>query len=50
MLLLVVGSLLKVFFGNSELYTESAVVKFFGDFNGIKMLNVSEWINGLQQN
>ena len=49
MLLLVVGSLLKVFFGNSEFYTGSAVMRFFGDSDWFRMLNVSEWINGLQQ-
>ncbi len=49
--LLVVGSILKFFFAENSLYADSVLVKFFGEsslLDGIKMLNVNEWLNKIQ--
>lgn len=47
-LLLLVGSLLKLFFSESAFYTQSVVVKFFAEsslLDSIHFLNVGGWMN-----
>ncbi len=50
--LLFAGSLLKFFLGNQPLYTDSTVVKFFGDSNllgSLKFLDPGEWLKGMME-
>jgi len=50
--LLFVGSLMKFFLGNQPTYTDSTVVKFFGEStlsDGIKFLDPGEWLMGLME-
>ena len=50
--LLFAGSLLKFFLGNQPLYTDSTIVKFFGDSNllgSLKFLDPGEWLKGMME-
>ena len=50
--LLFAGSLLKFFFGNQPLYTDSTVVKFFGDSNllgSLKFLDPGEMLKSMME-
>ncbi len=45
--LLVISSVLKFFFGNDDFYTKSVLIKFFGNSSILdifKFLNVSQWL------
>ena len=48
--LLFAGSVLRFFCGTQPIYTESSVVKFFGESataSGLDFLNLDRWLNGL---
>lgn len=49
--LLVIGSVLRFFLADDPIYTDSVLVKFFGNssiLDGMKMLNVNEWLSRIQ--
>ncbi|MBE6634109.1 MAG: hypothetical protein E7620_07210 [Ruminococcaceae bacterium] len=50
--LLVAGSAMKYFFGDEAVYTESLLVKFFGEsslLETIQWLNVDQWLNKIHE-
>ncbi len=50
--LLVAGSLMKFFFDGDPIYTQSAVVKFFGEstfLDVMKWLNINEWLDRIRE-
>ncbi len=50
--LLFAGSVMKFFFGNQPAYTDSTVVKYFGEstfLDGLKFLDPGEWLRGLME-
>ncbi len=50
--LLFAGSLLKFFFGNQPIYTDSPVVKFFGEsslLDSLKFLNPGEMLKNMME-
>ena len=52
LVLLFAGSVMKFFFGEQPVYTDSSVVKFFGDSSlheALEMLDFNSFLNGLQE-
>ncbi len=49
-LFFVASSIIKFFFGESPTYTDSVIVKFFGDatlLEGIRLFNINDWLSGI---
>lgn len=49
-LFFVASSIIKFFFGSTDTYTESVIVKFFGDatlLEGIRLFNINDWLNSI---